>query len=145
MSVATEVLVVYRCPHCRAELEAEDDGWRGWRLCPDCGKPGLPPEPRRHDAAVSAPGEGAKASAWIASGDLFDPVRPDARTRAARRIGPRRATSPAVRRLIAGGLAVCLFLLLVAFLDGDLRLATGSGAMVAALLWARANLGPERP
>ncbi len=37
--------VAYKCPHCGVALEAEDDGWNGWRRCPACARLALPPRP----------------------------------------------------------------------------------------------------
>ncbi|MDR3620049.1 MAG: hypothetical protein P4L85_11920 [Paludisphaera borealis] len=37
----------YDCPHCREPLEARAGPWRGWLLCPRCGRPGMPPEPSK--------------------------------------------------------------------------------------------------
>ncbi len=39
------MIVTYSCPHCRAQLEAQFDGWDGWMRCPACGRASLPPEP----------------------------------------------------------------------------------------------------
>ena len=36
--------VSYSCPRCKAELEVQHGSWQGWRLCPACGLPSLPPE-----------------------------------------------------------------------------------------------------
>ena len=38
-------MITFVCPHCRAELMiSEDDAWSGWRICPACSRPSLPPE-----------------------------------------------------------------------------------------------------
>jgi hypothetical protein len=37
-------VVSYSCPRCKAELEVQHGDWQGWRLCPACGLPSLPPE-----------------------------------------------------------------------------------------------------
>ena len=36
--------VTYACPRCKADLEVQHGPWSGWRLCPACGLPALPPE-----------------------------------------------------------------------------------------------------
>ncbi len=36
--------VSYSCPRCKAELEVQHESWQGWRRCPACGLPSLPPE-----------------------------------------------------------------------------------------------------
>ena len=36
--------VSYSCPRCKAELEVQHEDWQGWRRCPACGLPSLPPE-----------------------------------------------------------------------------------------------------
>jgi hypothetical protein len=43
LRIDTADRVVYECPHCREELEASPGPWNGWRLCPRCGRAGLPP------------------------------------------------------------------------------------------------------
>jgi hypothetical protein len=44
MAVEPTRRAVYSCPHCREELRARPGPWRGWLLCPRCGRPGLPPD-----------------------------------------------------------------------------------------------------
>ena len=36
--------VTYPCPRCKVELETHHGEWDGWRRCPSCGTPALPPE-----------------------------------------------------------------------------------------------------
>jgi hypothetical protein len=36
--------VSYSCPRCKAELEVQHGSWQGWRRCPACDLPSLPPE-----------------------------------------------------------------------------------------------------
>ena len=45
--MSSEIVFIdtYSCPHCRAELETGFNDWQGWRRCPSCGLPSLPPEP----------------------------------------------------------------------------------------------------
>ncbi|AMV36556.1 hypothetical protein [Planctomyces sp. SH-PL62] len=149
MSVPSKIDVRYECPHCRVELEAILGRWRGWLLCPACGKPGLPPSPgfappTPGDAGGLAMGAGVQAAAWIASGDLRDPARP---AWPARPVDPRRRLSPAarnVRRAAVAGLAVSLFLLLIAFLDQNARLAGAAGVLTLIMLWFLGRLDPRR-
>jgi hypothetical protein len=46
LAVSSQVIyfVPYSCPRCKAELEVQYGGWEGWRRCPACGSPSLPPE-----------------------------------------------------------------------------------------------------
>jgi hypothetical protein len=44
MRAPSRFFVVYNCPNCGVALEADDDGWDGWRRCPSCGRPALPPK-----------------------------------------------------------------------------------------------------
>jgi hypothetical protein len=47
--MSSEIIFIdtYLCPQCRAELEAGLDDWQGWRRCPACGLPSLPPQRAR--------------------------------------------------------------------------------------------------
>jgi hypothetical protein len=44
MRPASRFFVAYNCPHCGVAIEAEDDSWDGWRRCPACARPALPPK-----------------------------------------------------------------------------------------------------
>jgi hypothetical protein len=148
VSVPSEIEVRYDCPHCRAGLIADVDRWSGWRLCPACGRPGLPPMPRepRPEAFQAGPprrGSGRRAEAWIASGDLVDPEHTDWRAVYAEvHLAPAPA-SRAAKVAVPVGLAIALFLLLVAVLDRNATLAGGSGLAVLFLFWARVRLGAQ--
>ena len=62
-----DVFVTYRCPRCQAELEAPAGPLDGWRRCPRCGRPSLPPDPGELGAAKRAPiVPGMKAAAAVA-------------------------------------------------------------------------------
>jgi len=143
VKTAKEPLVRYDCPHCRVGLASVVGRWRGWLLCPACGKPGLPPAPLRarysyHQARTLSPeGAGLRAEAWIASGDLPDenwplwsrgaPIRP---SRPSRR-------ESLVRTFIAAGLIVSLFCLLVGYLDRSGGVAGFGGLGTLIFLWLR--------
>ncbi len=146
MSVAIETGVRYDCPHCRVGLIAESDRWSGWRLCPSCGKSGLPPMPRpartkAPHANLPAGGAGRRAEAWIASGDLVDPESTNWREVYASDLPLPTPESKLAKVVVPVGLAIALFLLLVAFLDRSPTLAGGSGLAVLLLYWARVRLG----
>jgi hypothetical protein len=148
VSVPSEIEVRYDCPHCRAALVAPADRWSGWRLCPACGQSGLPPmhrEPRPAVFQVGPPrrGSGRRAEAWIASGDLIDPEHTDWRAVYAEVSPVRPPSSKAARIAVPIGLAIALFLLLVAFLDRNATLAGGAGLAVLLLYWARVRLGAQ--
>ncbi|WP_165250737.1 hypothetical protein [Paludisphaera soli] len=145
MSVPTEIEVRYDCPHCRVGLIADADRWSGWRLCPACGKSGLPPARRAKRARLlpanlPARGSGRRAEAWIASGDLVDPDHAAWQVGYARDLPRPTPVSRVVTVAIAAGLAISVFLLLVAFLDRNGTLAGGAGLAVLLLYWARVRL-----
>lgn len=149
MSVPSKIDVRYECPHCRVELESILGRWRGWLLCPACGKPGLPPSPgfafpTPRDPGVLAMRTGVQAEAWIASGDLSDPARP---AWPALPVDPRPRPSRAarnVRRAAVAGLAVSLFLLLIAFLDRNASLGGVAGLATLVLYSLLVRLDPRR-
>jgi hypothetical protein len=125
--------VRYPCPHCRAELETrDDDGWSGWRRCPACDRPHLPPDPSEYaplpsQSADPSPEEifrigtvkevrvieplvdGRPAPLWTLR--QFEPVGRAHRSRQSRWY----------RRGLIIGLGISLFAVLVAFLEqGDI-------------------------
>lgn len=141
-----ESVVRYDCPHCRAELESYVGRWRGWLLCPSCGKPGLPPPPRLLIPAEPTPvtGAGLRAEAWIASGDLPDSGWPRW-SRESEPLPPRPTGAVVTARAAMGvGLALSLFLLLVAFLDQNSSFAAAAGLTALLLYWLRLRLGRLR-
>jgi hypothetical protein len=114
--VSADIVFVdsYLCPQCRAELEAGPHGWRGWLRCPACGCPSLPPQPvmlrigPRPKARPSRPPEVLFISE---SGSQIIQELPEDQSRAVST-----HFSPA-RLVLTTGLALCLFMAFVAFLD----------------------------
>lgn len=130
MRAPSRFFVTYNCPHCGVTLEAEDDGWDGWRRCPACGRPALPPKPdpqlRRDyafdlDARASAEGEpGADGSADPIGSDPENVLEIPA------------ASSPVIgtaRLIFKTGLILSLALLLIFYLDQNSTNATIFGAL----------------
>ncbi len=119
MSAADIVFIdTYLCPHCRAELEAGPEVWQGWLRCPGCGRPSLPPSPvtlpqkRRPQVRTSRPPEmlfiSESGGRTIAAGTDDDEPELPLPTR----------FSPA-RLVLTTGLALSLFMGLVAYLDSN--------------------------
>jgi hypothetical protein len=48
-------IVVYRCPHCAAALEARSGESSSWLRCPKCGRAGRPPEHMRTPPSLPPP------------------------------------------------------------------------------------------
>lgn len=146
-----EEVVRYDCPHCRAKLEWIVGRWGGWVSCPACASPGLPPAPR---LVVPTPrmvaregvraGAGLRAEQWIAAGDVPDPAWPSW-SRGLVLPKPRTQQEPKARRAaLAVGLAISLFLLLVAYLDQNTSL-SGLALLVALVcFWGRMKLAERR-
>jgi hypothetical protein len=118
--MATEITMHpgYACPHCHVLLEACQQHWQGWVLCPRCGLPGLPPEQlrarkttHRPIARPSSPGE--EPSQKI-DGLLSKPA-PLVRSPSAGK--GRSSVSSAPLLIVSSGLFVSAFLLLIAYLD----------------------------
>ncbi len=132
--------VTYPCPNCHLELESELGGWEGWLRCPACGTPALPPEillghPNTRRRVREAQGDD---QAVLAIGDEASANAPAADPSAL--IGPPPSTIVSVLRMIfLTGLVMSLFLLLIAYLDGNQRAAGifGSLAVVFFLLLLR--------
>jgi hypothetical protein len=130
-------LVTYPCPRCKLELEAEHGGWEGWLRCPGCGTPSLPPEfllghPSTRRRVRETGGDDGETLV----------IGPDGRVapEPSALIGARPSSMISALRLIfLTGVAMSLFLLLIAYLD-DNQLATGifgSLALVFFLLLLR--------
>ncbi len=116
MSSITDMIDVYQCPHCQADLVLGSTGWSGWARCPVCKLPSLPPEPettrdfpgRRNGArALERPfpiEDSVDASAWNTAS-----VGASAEKRLSR-------SNPA-RLIFRTGLVASIALAFVAFLD----------------------------
>jgi hypothetical protein len=108
--------VNFACPSCRSTLENRGAAWDGWLRCPVCGHATLPPEldsgppararkvalDRAEDAIIFLPDSSSSTD-----GQTYFPVAESARPV---------HTSPA-RLIFTTGLALSLFLVLVACLD----------------------------
>ena len=118
MATQMTVSASYPCPHCHVSLEARGDHWQGWVLCPECGRPGLPPRritlPAGTRRAVTRQPAVQDESRPVIGGMLKDPA-PIIES-SARRTRPASASS-ASRLIVSTGLFVSVFLLLVAYLD----------------------------
>jgi hypothetical protein len=117
MRASSRFVVSYNCPHCGAALQAEDDGWDGWRRCPSCGLPAVPPKTdpvlRRNQAYDLEPRENAdgQATAAVAPGpNGSDPERLFIQTTASPVVGT-------ARLIFKTGFILSLALLLISYLD----------------------------
>jgi hypothetical protein len=110
--------VAYNCPHCGVALEADDDGWDGWRRCPACARLALPPkiDPRLRlsrtaglDASASA--EGNPGDDGLAGPNGASPEQlVQGETVSSAVIGP-------ARLIFKTGFILALALLLISYLD----------------------------
>jgi len=110
--------VAYTCPHCGVALEAAEDGWDGWRRCPSCARPALPPKADTHlrrshlidlDAHSKSEGEpGADGMADPNGSTPEDLVQ--VQTTQSPVVGP-------ARLIFKTGLILSLALLLISYLD----------------------------
>jgi hypothetical protein len=122
--------VTYPCPRCKVELESHHGEWDGWRRCPSCGTPALPPEillghPSTRRRVREIAGEDILI---IEADDGASPGvnGPDPATL----IGP--PTSPvlgALRLVFVTGLVISLFLLLIAYLDENTAITSVAGSL----------------
>ena len=132
--------VTYPCPQCRLELEAEHDGWAGWMRCPACGTPSLPPEILLGHPATMRRVRGLSRdddAVLVIGADATDgPTNPDT---SALLGAPPSALVSALRLVFLTGLAMSLFILLIAYLDDNQTATTifGSLAVVFCLLHLR--------
>jgi hypothetical protein len=111
----SRLAVLYSCPHCRAQIEAQVGGWDGWMRCPACGKASLPPEPdvvravhqsvMVQDATGGLPAPAGSADPDFAAEGPQPPVV------------FRRAHTTPTRLIFTTGLVLSLVLALVSFLD----------------------------
>jgi hypothetical protein len=122
--------VTYPCPRCKVELETHHGEWDGWRRCPSCGTPALPPEillghPSTRRRVREIDGEDILI---IEADDGASPGvnGPDPSTL----IGP--PASPvlvALRLVFVTGLVISLFLLLIAYLEENTTITSVAGAL----------------
>jgi hypothetical protein len=101
---------LYSCPHCRVELENVNDGWSGWRLCPACGRPLLPPWPGRWTPTVSE----ESIEGRVADGAGQSPAKEEAIRGKSGAIRSRQASRAGRRRWIRMGLSIALAVSLLA-------------------------------
>jgi hypothetical protein len=126
METETASSLFYPCPHCRAMIVMGQDRWRGWVRCPECGRPGLPPDhalrprasrrriedppaPRTEELAAPHPRPSPHPDG------LAGPIAP-VPVRVTPAV-PRHSPSSASRVIVSTGFIVSIFLLLVAYLD----------------------------
>jgi hypothetical protein len=111
--------VEYSCSGCHRRLLAEDDGWLGWVLCPECAKPGLPPARLGRQRQPQRPALPAISVSPRAAG-VLDPISAEDHP-AEFAVGseplPARPVSSAPRLIVRTGLVVSLVLLLFAYLE----------------------------
>jgi hypothetical protein len=117
--VSDEIVFIdsYLCPHCRTELEAGPHRWLGWLRCPTCGRPSLPPGPLPYPYARRPAARPSRPSGVLfisESGSRTISTDPESGTEV--ETGAPSRFSPA-RLVITTGLALCLFMALVAYLD----------------------------
>ncbi|MDG3006767.1 hypothetical protein [Paludisphaera mucosa] len=141
-----ETTVRYDCPHCRAALESVPGRWRGWLLCPDCGRPGLPPPPGLVLPPEELPesGAGLRAEQWIAAGDVPDEGWPRWSPGLPLPTPRPSPLTKAAQTAVAVGLALSLFLLLIGYLDQSPGMAVVAGLGALVCFWLRVRLGSRR-
>jgi hypothetical protein len=123
--------VLYPCPHCQAELEAQHRGWQGWLRCPSCGVPSLPPEfllghPRTQRRVQGADADQGAIATAAATESLPEPDRAQ--------VGGSSSPISALRLIFLTGFILSLFLLLIAYLDHNGQTATTFGFLSIAFL-----------
>jgi hypothetical protein len=107
----------YTCPHCRSSLQAESDGWDGWRRCPVCQRVALPPEPSVFDdPSQQLPVPSNDKAALITPVAAVGPIPFDVDEERLALAAYSSPTSPA-RLIFTTGMVVSLILALLAFLD----------------------------
>jgi hypothetical protein len=120
--------VSYSCPRCKAELEVQHGSWQGWRLCPACGLPSLPPEllfghPTTRRRVLGRDDEP------ILLNDVSLPEDSIALDRAQIVLAPPSGVFSGLRVFFLIGLVVSLFLLLLFYLDQNQQLTGIFGAL----------------
>ncbi len=132
--------VTYSCPGCGMELEVEPTGWRGWRKCPKCGTPALPPEAflghpsvRRHVRPTLSD------EILIIDDDASTVQRPPALGPAALIPPPPSPVLSTLRLIFGTALIISLLLALIAYLDDNSRILGIAGvvALICFLLLLR--------
>jgi hypothetical protein len=142
-SVATQMIIgsSYPCPHCQVPLAVLEDPWHGWVLCPDCGRPCLPPErlpmpEARRRATIRQPG--------VPQGDGPAPVgllnEANPMVELSVRLTRPASASSASRLIVSTGLFVSAFLLLVAYLDRSSHSMGILGALTVVFLFLRLRM-----
>ncbi|WP_165073410.1 hypothetical protein [Paludisphaera rhizosphaerae] len=132
-----ETVVRYDCPFCRAALAWTPGAWRGWVLCPSCGKPGRPPAPRLVMPGLQpSPINTAelKPQAWDGSRSVDGDEQPrwSRELEQVRRRSTEEVRWKPIRSAASVGLASALFIMLVGYLDQNSTVS--SLAAVAALI-----------
>jgi hypothetical protein len=108
----------YLCPHCRSELEAGPEFWQGWLRCPACSRPSLPPSPvtlphlRRAQVRTSRPPDLLFISESGSRTITADTEDNEPELPLPTRFSP-------ARLVLTTGLALSLFMGLVAYLDSN--------------------------
>ena len=143
-----ETTVRYECPHCRAALGWDHGAWRGWVLCPSCGRSGRPPAPRLVLPAFATPftkpaaiktEQGEPAAA--ASGE--GPPRWSRDLESIRRNTRASARLSTIRAVAGVGLASSLFVMLVGYLDQNSTVASTAAVTALMVGMDAANIGRE--
>jgi len=138
--------VAYNCPHCGVALEAEDDGWNGWRRCPACARLALPPKAdprlrRSHSTELDAGSSGAGNPGVDGIAGPHD-AKPEhlvlAPTASSPVIGP-------ARLIFKTGLILSLALLLIFYLDQKSTNTAIFGALAVIFFLLLLRLPRQRP
>jgi hypothetical protein len=134
MSSEISYFVSYACPGCRRQLEARSTIWTGWVRCPICKCPALPPEItwNLHEGGRWASDDSVDEGTLIAPGSAAGALDTDSSVidRPARSSH----TTPA-RLIFTTGLALSIFLVLVAFLDEKMGRMAIFGFLAFGFLW----------
>jgi hypothetical protein len=143
MPFQSGLFVAYHCPHCGVALQAEDDGWSGWRRCPACARLALPPkvDPRvrlnrsSNRNAASSAGGSAEVDGIAAPEDAVP--EQFAQTGSSPAIGPARV-------IFRTGLILSLALVLISYLDQNSRNAAIFGALAVIFFFLLLRLPRKR-
>ena len=133
--------VPYSCPRCKADLEAQHGAWDGWRRCPTCGYPSLPPEVLFGHPATRRRVQGHDESEETAVTVMAEePIESD---RSPIMESSSSTALSALRLVFLAGLVVSLFLLLIFYLDQRQEL-TGVFGMLAIIFFVLLIRTPKR-